>query len=315
MQHPDSIFTDPSYAEYGLESLGVEFDQWLRGRAKPVKAITRRKYTYSLNALFGHMKASGTPLTLRNLHHSTVEAWIADCRAAGQSEDGLASTLAAIKAFANSFITRHAELCIADPLRKVARIEPPDKEMPVLDESEIEALLASYGDVTYEDVRNRAFVATLVSTGARLREARELTMTQWDAVSGEMTLHGKNTRGGGDKIRYVKLSDRTLKYVKHYLRMRPRNTSDAFWLTREGYPVGEAGWNTVFRKLKRKSGIERVHAHLLRHTFGSHAIRAGAERAAVQDMLGHEDDRMTRRYTRDARRRTAAAMMPKYSPI
>ena len=53
----------------------------------------------------------------------------------------------------------------------------------------------------------------------------------------------------------------------------------------------------------------------LRHTFGQVAIAKGAERAAVQDMLGHETDAMTRRYTREARKQTAAAMMPQFAPV
>ena len=60
--------------------------------------------------------------------------------------------------------------------------------------------------------------------------------------------------------------------------------------------------------------IARLHAHLCRHTFGQTALQKGAKRAAVQDMLGHTTDLMTRRYTSTAREQTAAAMMPRYSP-
>jgi hypothetical protein len=35
----------------------------------------------------------------------------------------------------------------------------------------------------------------------------------------------------------------------------------------------------------------------------------------VQDILGHTTDVMTRRYTSTAREQTAAAMMPRYSPV
>ena len=53
--------------------------------------------------------------------------------------------------------------------------------------------------------------------------------------------------------------------------------------------------------------MTRLHAHLCRHTFGQVALAKGAERAAVQDMLGHETDAMTRRYTQEARKQTALA--------
>jgi len=69
------------------------------------------------------------------------------------------------------------------------------------------------------------------------------------------------------------------------------------------------------RKVREKSGVERFHAHLCRHTFGQWALEQGAERAAVQDMLGHKSDAMTVHYTKQARLKTAAEMMPKYSPV
>jgi integrase len=45
------------------------------------------------------------------------------------------------------------------------------------------------------------------------------------------------------------------------------------------------------------------------------AIDKGAEWQAVQEMMGHASDYMTRRYTRASRKRAAAAMMPQFSPI
>ena len=87
------------------------------------------------------------------------------------------------------------------------------------------------------------------------------------------------------------------------------------WLTAEGGPVSYWGLQTVFRRLKERTGITELHAHLLRHTFAQVALTKGAERAAVQDMLGHRSDAMTRRYSGLVRQETAARMMPKFSPL
>jgi integrase len=38
---------------------------------------------------------------------------------------------------------------------------------------------------------------------------------------------------------------------------------------------------SIFRRLKERSGVKKVHAHLLRHTFAQHALLKGAERQAV----------------------------------
>ena len=49
--------------------------------------------------------------------------------------------------------------------------------------------------------------------------------------------------------------------------------------------------------------------------FRSIALQKGAERAMVQDMMGHRTDRMARRYAGTIRQETATAAMPRFSPI
>jgi integrase/recombinase XerC/integrase/recombinase XerD len=289
MHHPDSLFTDPSYAALDLRRLAAEFDRWCRGRSKPVKAKTRAKYQWALGHLFRSMEEAGTQLELRYLHPTSIDTWVGECRAAGRSEDGIASDLSAVKIFANGYVTKHLELTIVDSLRKVSRITPPDRAMEVLSEAELEQVLAVFGD-SYEDVRSRAFLAVLMATGAWLMEVGALALDQYDAISGELIFFGK-----GDRVRYAKLSDRSHRCLKAYLKLRPKQRSNALWLKRDGSEMTYWGWQSLFRRLKKRTGIERLHAHLLRHTFGSGAIEKGAERAAVQDMLGHESDYMTRR--------------------
>lgn len=72
---------------------------------------------------------------------------------------------------------------------------------------------------------------------------------------------------------------------------------------------------SIFRRLKERSGISRVHAHLLRHNFAKKALANGAERWVLQDMMGHATTAMTNRYLGDERKAQAAREMPRYSPI
>ena len=90
---------------------------------------------------------------------------------------------------------------------------------------------------------------------------------------------------------------------------------DHLWLTEEGKLLTYWGGQSFIKRLKESSGVARFHAHLCRHTFGQVALEKGAERALVQDMLGHKTDLMTRRYTGDVRKTTVAKAMPRYAAV
>jgi site-specific recombinase XerD len=97
--------------------------------------------------------------------------------------------------------------------------------------------------------------------------------------------------------------------------VRPKSDADQLWLIAEGTPLTYTGAQTIFRRLKSRSGVGRVRSHLLRHGFAQAALAKGAHPGMVQEMLGHTTSSMTRRYLGWAKQEEAARQMPKYSPI
>jgi integrase len=52
----------------------------------------------------------------------------------------------------------------------------------------------------------------------------------------------------------------------------------------------------LFTRLRRRTGIARLHPHLLRSTFATSYLVAGGDVFTLQNILGHTTLEMTRRY-------------------
>jgi|GEM_PF-2000854 len=310
MRHPSTVWADPIYEQESLVRLKDEYLEYLRGRAEQASQETIEKYRKSIASFLRSLDRHQEPLELGSLTPSNVNRWVTDQRKEGLSEDGIASRLSAVKVFAKKYICEHLELTHGDLLRKVPRITPPAKPMPALTEQERDAILNCFSRMNFEDHRNKAFIGCYLATGLRFREVLEIELPKLDRVSGEVLVR---TKGGRERL--VRLSPKALRFIKEYLRFRPKGDTQRLWVTEEGNPLTYWGGQSIFRRLKERSGVKKLHAHLLRHTFAQHALLKGAERQAVQDMLGHRSDAMARRYAGSIREETAAKMMPEFSPL
>jgi len=181
----------------------------------------------------------------------------------------------------------------------------------VLSQDECDRILASFTLDTFEDVRDKAIIATLAATGLRLEAVRTLPYSSYDRVTGEFTASEK-----GSVVRLGRLSPRAMKCLREYLARRPRNTiTSQLWVSAPGKPLSNGGFNMVIRRARERSGIGRMHAHLFRHGMAQHAADSGADIGTIQTLLGHKSPAMARRYAGEALNRQGARLMVQFSPI
>ena len=79
-------------------------------------------------------------------------------------------------------------------------------------------------------------------------------------------------------------------------------------------PVKETTIKDLFRKLKVKSGIDRLHPHLLRHTFATRYLENGGNIYSLQLLLGHTSLEMVKRYLHLANSKVRKDFV-NYSPL
>jgi integrase/recombinase XerD len=235
-----------------------------------------------------------------------IEEYLAELRAAGRTPATLARRLAALRSF-----YKHLVLVGARSDNPAAGIASPRRTRTLprtLSAHEAERLIEAAAGTTPRSFRDAALVELLYGAGLRVSEAVGLERASVDLEERLVRCLGK-----GGKERVVPIGRRAAEALRRYLsRGRPfldrRHRAELF-LNSRGGPLTRAGAFLILRKLADRAGLdpERVHPHLLRHSFATHLLEGGADLRSVQEMLGHADLATTELYTHvtDKRRREA----------
>jgi len=233
-----------------------------------------------------------------------LAAYVAQLRA-----DGLASTTIARRVAALRSFYRHQVLVGARPDNPAAELDLPKRRRALpktLSPGEVEKLIDAASGTSPRALRDRALIELLYGAGLRVSEAVGLERAAID-------LEGRLVRctGKGSKERIVPIGREAVEALRRYLaRGRPyldkRHRPELF-LNAKGGALTRAGAFLILRRLAESAGLdpERVHPHLLRHSFATHLLEGGADLRSVQEMLGHADLATTELYTHvsDRRRR------------
>jgi integrase/recombinase XerD len=233
-----------------------------------------------------------------------LERYVGALRADGLSAATIARRVAAVRSF-----YRHEMLLGARADNPAAELELPrrTRRLPrTLSPGEAERLVQAAAGTTPRALRDAALVELLYGAGLRVSEAVGL-------VKGAVELDARFVRcvGKGGKERVVPIGRSAAKAIRRYLaRGRPhldRRHRPELFLNARGGALTRAGAFLILRRLAAKAGLEpeRVHPHLLRHSFATHLLEGGADLRSVQEMLGHADLATTELYTHvsDRRRR------------
>ena len=197
--------------------------------------------------------------------------------------------LACIIAFLH-FLMEQDVICGAVLKRRI-KLKLPDALPRAMNPADVRKLLS-----VIDDIRDRALILLLLRTGMRIGEALGLTLNDLDIRDRKVHLFEgeKNSMG-----RVVYLSDDALFAIKRWLRRRDKNKEFVFYGQGNRCLCYSTG-RSRFVKYLKKAGLEQkgYTVHCLRHTFASELLNAGMRLECLQQLLGHQDIEVTRRYAR-----------------
>ncbi|KND48557.1 MAG: integrase/recombinase XerD [Parcubacteria bacterium C7867-005] len=176
----------------------------------------------------------------------------------------------------------------------------PEHSLDLISTQELSRLLKTPDGEDLKDLRDKAILELLFSTGLRVSELCSLT-TDIDFASGEFSIRGK-----GGKVRVVFVSDEAKIAIKKYLSKR-KDMTDALFIqigkkgdkgNKDVRALTRRSIERIVKELAVKAGIsKKVTPHVIRHSFATDLLSNGADLRSVQMLLGHANISTTQIYT------------------
>jgi integrase/recombinase XerD len=139
--------------------------------------------------------------------------------------------------------------------------------------------------------RNRALITLLLDTGIRVGELCRLEMKDLDMEARSLTVIPFET-GKKSRPRTIPIGAVSHQALWKFLaevgyELRPNDLV---------FNMTTSGVQSMFNRLKNRTGINKVHAHRFRHTFAIEYIRGGGDAFTLKYFLGHSTLSMVTRY-------------------
>ncbi len=208
--------------------------------------------------------------------------------------------LIAIRAFLKYLARQEIKSYSAEKI-ELAKVE--ERSLDLITHEELRKLMNAPNGTELKDLRDRAILEMLFSTGLRVSELCSLPR-DIDLNSDELSVRGK-----GGKVRVVFISDTAKKFLRDYLSKRKDMDNALFIKISNNIPktMAKKGENLgvtkrtierVVKELAIKAGIsKKVTPHVMRHMFATDLLGNGADLRSVQAILGHANIGTTQIYT------------------
>ncbi len=216
-----------------------------------------------------------------------IRSYLVQLQRRGLADASQHAAARAIRAFCN-FMVRE-ELLAASPMRKVQMPKQEKIILPAFSPDEVKKLLAAC-----KSSRDAAVVFCLLDTGCRAREFIGLDVGDVDMKTGTVKIRF----GKGRKQRLAFLGVRARKaLLKHLIERGAPQTEEPLWLSQKtGDRLTVYGLRLLCRRLGLASGVANCHPHTFRRTFALWSLRSGMDIYALQQLMGHSDLQILRRY-------------------
>lgn len=216
-----------------------------------------------------------------------IKGFLAHLRGKGIDSRSVNRKLSAVKALFRFLVTQG--VIESSPAGKIRGLKQALKQPHFLPVEEMNHLLEG----TELPARDRAMLETLYSSGIRVSSLVGLNVGDYDPRGGTLRILAK-----GAKQQDVPIGEPAMQALDAYLDGRGKpGMKEPLFVNPRGGRLTARTVQRLARRLGLQLGVGRVTPHMLRHSFATHLLDAGADLRVIQELLGHESLKTTQKYT------------------
>lgn len=212
-----------------------------------------------------------------------IRAWLAD----GKMRNLKNSSLENMRMYTSSFFKWLCEerIITNSPCDLIKPIKQPKEEKKAFTDEDVDSMRSVC------DVKERAVIEFLLSSGVRAREASDMLISDVDFDRLTVCVrHGK-----GDKERITYITPIAKKHIVAYINSRDDGSPYLFYSRNHGQ-YKKNGIHGIAARVGKRANVDDAHPHRFRRTLATNLAKRGMPIQEIQKILGHESITTTQGY-------------------